>query len=144
MTARERRRVVETVSAATGVSQRRAVRFTGFPRSTVRYRTLREPQEALRARIRELAAERPRWGYRWLHRLLVREGWRVNRKRVQRLYREEGLAVRRRRKRRRSESPRPVRSLLAGPNERWSLDFVTDSLSTGRRFRCLTVIDEFS
>lgn len=144
MTARERRRVVEQVSAATGISQRRAVRFTGFPRSTIRYRSVREPQEPLVARIHALAAERPRWGYRWLHRLLVREGWPINRKRVQRLYRAEGLAVRRRRKRRRSAVPRPVRPPLTGPNERWSLDFVTDALSTGRRFRCLTVIDEYS
>lgn len=145
MTAGERRRVVEQVQAAVGVSQRRAIRFTGFPRSTVRYRTTREPQTALTARMHELAAERPRWGYRWIHRLLVREGWRVNRKRVQRLYREAGLAVRRRRrKRRRSAVPRPVRPALAGPNERWALDFVHDTLSTGRQFRCLTVLDEYS
>jgi hypothetical protein len=82
VTTTERRRVVERVQAAASVSQRRAVRFTGFPRS---------PQEALRARIRALAAERLRWGYRWIHRLLVREGWSVNRKRVQRLYREGGV-----------------------------------------------------
>lgn len=67
VTARERRRVVEKVQAAVGVSERRAIRFTGFPRSTMRYRNLRQPQEELRARIRELAAERPRWGYRTIH-----------------------------------------------------------------------------
>jgi putative transposase len=144
VTTTERRRVVTEVQAAAEVSERRAIRFTGFPRSTVRYRSVREPQTALVARIRALAAERPRWGYRWLHRLLVREGWRVNRKRVQRLYRAEGLAVRRRRKRRRSAVPRPVRPPLTGPNQRWSLDFMHDALSTGRRFRCLTVLDEYS
>jgi putative transposase len=144
VTATERRRVVTEVQAAAGVSQRRAIRFTGFPRSTVRYRSVREPQTALVARIHALAAARPRWGYRWIHRLLVREGWSVNRKRVQRLYRAEGLAVRRRRKRRRSAIPRPVRPPLTGPNQRWSLDFVHDALSTGRRFRCLTVLDEYS
>ena len=144
MTAGERRRVVTEVQAAVQVSERRAVRFTGFPRSTVRYRSIREPQALLTARIRELAAERPRWGYRWIHRLLVREGWRVNRKRVQRLYRAEGLAVRRRRKRRRSAVARPVRPPLTGPNQRWCLDFVHDALSTGRRFRSLTVLDEYS
>jgi putative transposase len=144
VTAGERRQVVERVQAAAGVSERRAVRFTGFPRSTMRYASVRPPQAALKARIGALAAERPRWGYRWIHRLLVREGWRVNRKRVQRLYREAGLAVRRRGKRRRSGIPRPVRSLLARPNQRWSLDFVHDALSTGRRFRCLTVLDEYS
>jgi putative transposase len=110
----------------------------------MRYRSVRPSAEALVGRIVALAAERPRWGYRWIHRLLRREGWLVNRKRVQRLYREAGLAVRRRRKRRRSGIPRPVRPALTGPNQRWCLDFVSDSLSTGRRFRCLTVLDEWS
>lgn len=143
-TARERRRVVQKVQAAEGISERRAVRFTGFPRSTMRYRSLRAPQAELRARIRELAGQRPRWGYRRIHDLLQREGWAVNRKRVQRLYREEGLAVRRKGKRKRSQVPRPVRQPLGRPNERWSMDFVSDTLSTGRQFRCLTILDEFS
>jgi putative transposase len=144
VTARERRRVVGKVQAAAGVSERRAIRFTGFPRSTMRYRSVREPQEELRARIRELAAERPRWGYRTIHTLLRREGREVNRKRVQRLYREEGLAVRRRGKRRRSQIPRIVREPLGRAKERWSMDFMSDTLSSGRTFRCLTVVDEFS
>lgn len=144
MTARERRGVVERVQAARGISERRAIRFTGFPRATIRYQSVRPPQTALVARIHALAAERPRWGYRWIHRLLVREGWRVNRKRVQRLYREAGLAVRRRRRRRRSAQPRPVRAPLDAPNQRWTLDFVQDALHTGRRFRCLTVLDEYT
>jgi putative transposase len=144
VTARERRRVVQQVQAAAGISERRAIRFTGFPRSTLRYRSVREPQEALRSRIQELAAQRTRWGYRQIHTLLRREGWPVNRKRVQRLYREEGLAVRRKGRRRRSQAPRPVRSALGGPNERWSMDFVSDTLSNGRRFRCLTILDEYS
>lgn len=142
MTTRERRRVVERLQAARGISQRRAIRFTGFPRSTIRYRSIRDPQEELRERIRELAGERPRWGYRMLHLLLRREGWPVNRKRVQRLYREEGLAVRRRGKKRRSQLPRLVRDPVGGPNERWSMDFMLDTLSSGRRFRCLTIVDE--
>lgn len=79
-----------------------------------------------------------------IHTVLRREGWPVNRKRVHRLYREEGLAVRRRGKKRRSQVPRPVRPPLAGRNERWSMDFMSDTLSSGRRFRCLTIIDEFS
>lgn len=144
MTAGERRRTVEKVQAAVGVSERRAVRFTGFPRSTIRYQTVREPQEELRARIRELAAERPRWGYRFIHTMLRRSGLVVNRKRVQRLYREEGLAVRRRGRKRRSQAPRLVRTPLSGPNRRWSMDFVCDMLSSGRRFRCLNIVDEFS
>lgn len=142
MTTRERRRVVERLQAARGISERRAIRYTGFPRSTMRYRSVREPQEALRERIRELAGERPRWGYRMIHQLLRREGWTVNRKRVQRLYREEGLAVRRRSKKRRSQAPRVVRIPLSGPDERWSMDFMTDTLSSGRHFRCLTIVDE--
>lgn len=144
MTARERRRVVKQVQAAAGVSERRAIRFTGFPRSTMRYQTVREPQEELRARIRELAGERPRWGYRMIHLVLRREGWVVNRKRVQRLYREGGLAVRRKGKKQRSQAPRLIREPLGQANERWSMDFVSDTLSSGRRFRCLTIVDEFS
>jgi putative transposase len=144
VTATERRRVVEKVQAAVEVSERRAVRFTGFARSTIRYRTVREPQDELRARIRAIATERTRWGYRFIHDRLRREGWPVNRKRVQRLYRDEGLAVRRRGKKRRSQLPRPVRAPLGGPNERWSMDFMSDTLSSGRTFRCLTIVDEFS
>ena len=102
VTARERRQVVGQVQAVRGVSERRAIRYTGFPRSTMRYRSIRDPQELLRARIVELAQERPRWGYRMIHVMLRREGQSVNRKRVQRLYREEGLAVRARSKKRRS------------------------------------------
>ncbi len=144
MTTGERRRVVKKVQVAAGISERRAIRFTGFARSTMRYRSVREPQDALRARIRDLADQRKRWGYRMIHTVLRREGWPVNRKRVQRLYREEGLAVRRRGKRRRSQNPRPIRQPLGGPNERWSMDFMSDTLSSGRRFRCLTIIDEFN
>jgi putative transposase len=110
----------------------------------MRYRSVRAPQEALRARIKELADQRKRWGYRMIHTVLRRQGWAVNRKRVQRLYREDGLAVRRRGKKRRSETPRPARPPLTGPNERWSMDFMSDTLSSGRRFRCLNIIDEYN
>lgn len=121
-----------------------AVRFTGFPRSTIRYETVREPQDELRARIRTIAAEKSRSGYRFIHNKVRREGWPVNRKRVQRLYREEGLAVRRKGNKRRSEAPRVVRRPLTGPNKRWSMDFASDTISSGRRFRCLNIIDEFN
>ncbi len=110
----------------------------------MRYRTLKSPQVELRERIKELAGQHVRWGYRMIHSLLVREGWPVNRKRVQRMYREEGLAVRRKGKRRRSQRPRLERQPLGAVNERWSMDFVADTLSSGRPFRCLTVVDEFS
>ena len=79
-----------------------------------------------------------------LYKLLRREGWPVNRKRVERLYREEGLAVRKKGRKRRSEAPRPIREALGRLNERWSLDFVSDTLSTGRRFRCFMAMDEFN
>lgn len=144
MTARERRCVVEKVQAAMEVSERRAIRWTGFSRSTIRYRSVRAPQDELRTRIRELAGERPRWGYRRIYVLLRREGWVVNRKRVQRLYRDAGLAVRRKGKRRRSQAPALVRTPLGARDQRWSLDFVSDTLSSGRTFRCLTVIDEYT
>ena len=94
--------------------------------------------------MREWAALKPRWGYRMMHVVLRREGWRVNRKRVQRLYRLEGLAVRRRGKRKRMHLPRAARPVLSRANERWSMDFVSDTLSNGRRFRCLNVVDEFT
>lgn len=142
MTVRERRRVVGRVRAAVEISERRAIRFTGFARSSLRYRSLRAPEEELRARISALAGERPRWGYRRIHVLLCREGWAVNRKRVLRIYREEGLAMRRRRRKMRSQTMRPVREPVGEANQRWSMDFVHDSLADGRRFRCLTVIDE--
>jgi len=93
-----------------------------------RYLSVRESDDQLRTRLRALAAERPRWGYRRLHVLLRREGWAVNHKRVQRLYREEGLAVRCRRKRRRSSVARLVREPMGAANERWSLDVVSDAL----------------
>jgi putative transposase len=144
VTAGARRQTVEKVQAAIRVSERRAARFTGFSRSSARYRSTRDPQEALCGRIRDWAAQKPRWGYRMIHLMLQREGWTVNRKRVQRLYRAEGLAVRRRGKRKRAQMPRLIRTELKHPNERWSMDFVSDTLSNGRRFRCLNIVDEFS
>ena len=144
MTAGERRQAVSKVQAAVQVSERRALRFTGFARSSTRYHCTREPQDMLRAAIREIASEKPRWGYRFIHDRLKQRGWHVNRKRVQRLYRLENLAVRRRGKRKRSQLPRPVRTLPTRANERWSMDFMSDSLASGRRFRCLNIIDEFT
>jgi putative transposase len=118
--------------------------MAGLRRSTCRYKHRRQQPEGLIARLRELAAEKPRYGYRFLHTLLRREGHEVNRKRVYRLYRAEGLAVRRRRRRRLRVS-RPAPSVpLNRPNERWSMDFVHDYLADGRRLRALNVIDAFT
>jgi putative transposase len=95
-------------------------------------------------RLRELAAARPRFGYLRLHVLLRREGWLVNRKRVYRLYCEEGLSVRTKHRRKRASQCRVTPVLPAAPNQRWSMDFVADTLDDGRRFRALTVVDVFT
>lgn len=109
-------------------------------RSTVQYRSRRSPQTGLRARLRELAAERRRWGYHRLHVMLEWEGWAVNQKRLHRLYVEEG----RRRRRKLVSRPRRRVTIPFGPHERWSLDFMSDTLASGRRFRCLTLVDDCS
>lgn len=98
----------------------------------------------LRNRLKELSSERRRFGYRRLHILLKREGWRVNWKKLYRIYREEGLTVRKRGGRKRAVGTRTPMAVPQEPNQRWSLDFVSDSLSCGRRFRILNVIDDFS
>ena len=127
----------------TPISERRACTLVGVPRATHRYRCRRAQPLAEVEVPRALATERPRWGYRRLAVLLEREGHRVNHKLVHRLYREEGLAVRRTRKKRtavtRVPLPAPTR-----PNEQWSLDFVSDALADGRRFRALTLVDAFT
>ncbi|GAB7554851.1 hypothetical protein NRB_43650 [Novosphingobium sp. 11B] len=95
-----------------------------------------------RLKLRELAQQRRRFGYRRLHILLRREGVVINRKKTQRLYSEEKLAVRRRRNPRRAIGVRAPAPVLALPNQRWSLDFVHDQLATGRRFRVLNIVDD--
>jgi putative transposase len=118
--------------------------MAGLRRSTCRYRRRRQQPEGLVARLRELAAAKPRYGYRFLHELLRREVGAINLKRVYRLYRQEGLAVRRRRRRRLRVS-RPAPSMaLTRPNERWSMDFVHDYLADGRRLRTLNIIDAYT
>jgi putative transposase len=142
VTAAMRRRAVAEAMTAADLSERRACRFTGFARSTQRYCPARD-DTMLRERLETLAMQKPRWGYRRLHWLLEREGEHVNRKRVQRVYREAGLTVRRRRRKRVSIARVP-RAPLFGPNERWSLDFVHDTLGDGRVIRVLTVVDDFT
>jgi len=138
-----RRDVVEHFKSQ-GLSQRRACALAQLHRSTCRYRHRRVEPTALVARMRELAAERPRFGYRRLHVLLVREGRAVNRKRVYRLYRREGLAVRKRpRKKLRAVRPMPLPA-PARPNERWAMDFVHDYLVDGRRLRTLNIVDAYT
>lgn len=111
-------------------------------RSTIRYRSQRAQEEALRARLRELAFQYRRYGYQRLHVLLRREGYGSNHKKPYRLYREEGLLVRQRRRRRRAAVGRLPVPAPGAANQRWSMDFVSDQLLDGRRFRLLTVMDD--
>jgi putative transposase len=108
----------------------------------MRYRSVRASDTAHRLRIRELAAARRRFGYRRLHELLKREGVAMNEKRLRRIYREEGLQVRKRGGRKRALGMRAPLALPSAPNERWSLDFVSDSFTDGRRFRILAIVDD--
>ncbi len=128
-----------------GLSERRACRLVGIGRSTLRYCPRQRTDDApLRLRLRELAAVRPRFGYRRLHVLLRREGVIINHKRVERLYREEGLAVRRRRRKRVARDGRGRAVLPGRPNQQWGVDFVSDALVWGRRIRLFTVVDVFT
>jgi putative transposase len=124
------------------MSERRACQVIRADRRMVRYRSRRPNDAALRSRLHELAAEQRRFGYRRLHVLLRHEGHLVNRKKTQRLYREEGLSVRRRRGRKRAAGTRAPMLLEAKANARWSIDFVHDQFGSGRRFRILNVIDD--
>ena len=133
---------VQRAQAGFAVSQRRACRTLGVSRATVRYRARRGNDQRLRGLLRELAQKRRRFGYRRLAVMLQRLGERVNVKRVYRLYREEQLHLRRKRHRKRIAGPRGALLPCSRPNQRWSLDFVTDTLGNGRKFRMLNVIDD--
>jgi putative transposase len=137
-----KREAVAHLRAVFGMSERRACSVIGADRKSMRYRSRRADDADLRLRLRELAQQRRRFGYRRLHILLRRDGVLINRKKTQRLYREEGLTVRRRRGRKRAVGARAPAPVLALPNQRWSLDFVHDQLATGRRFRVLNIVDD--
>ena len=139
-----RREVVAHLRVAFAVSERRACSVVGADRTSVRYRSRRPDDAMLRARLRELAGMRRRFGYRRLHLLLKNEGLVMNHKKLRRLYREEGLQVRRRSSRKRALGTRAPMALPQGSNQRWSLDFVSDALADGRRFRILTMVDDFT
>ena len=127
-----------------GVSERRACSIIGVARRVVRYQSTRPDDGAVRARLRELATERRRFGYRRLGYLLAREGIHMNRKKLIRLYSEEGLKLRRRSGRKRALGTRAPMAIPRGPNQRWSLDFVSDAFTDGRRFRIFAVVDDFT
>ena len=126
-----------------GFSERGACRLASYSRSSYRRRSVREEADkALRERLLELASERPRFGYRRLHVMLCREGWQINRKRVYRVYRELGLAVRRKKRKRVAQANRLPRVVPIAPDIQWSMDFMRDTLASGRVFRTLNVVDD--
>lgn len=127
-----------------GYSQRRACGLIDIDPRVFRYRSTRGDDVAIRTRLKELASQRRRFGYRRLHILLKREGVEINWKKLYRLYREERLTVRKRGGRKRALGTRAPVTIPQGANQRWSLDFVSDALVDGRRFRILCVLDDFS
>jgi putative transposase len=124
------------------VSQRRACSALDVDRSTVRYQSRRDDDTDLRNAMKAVAKDRRRFGYRRLHVMAERQGWQVNHKKFRRIYREEKLQVRRRGGRKRALGTRRPMVVPESPNQRWSLDFVSDALTDGRRFRILTVVDD--
>jgi putative transposase len=139
-----RREAVTQLRVGFEVSERRACAALEVDRSSVRYCSSRPDDGIARARLRELAAVRRRFGYRRLHILMSREGLIMNHKKFRRLYREERLQVRRRGGRKRALGTRAPMAIPQGPNQRWSLDFLSDTLVDGRRFRILAVVDDFT
>ena len=145
------REAVRVVREEVGLSERHACGLIGMHRGSCRYRRRERNDAGLRARLREMAVERPRFGYRRLHIFLRRERtedgtfrWLVNHKRVYRLYREEGLAIRcRRRKRFRAEARVPL-ALPKAANEVWTMDYTHDEVSSGRKFRTLNLMDGYT
>jgi putative transposase len=122
----------------------RACGLVDISRSVYRYRSRRPDCAQLRQRMGEIAGEKRRYGYRRIHVLLRREGWKVNWKKVYRLYRELGLAVRRRKRKRIGPFQRVPLPKPTAANQSWSMDFVADGLADGRRLRCLTIVDDHS
>jgi putative transposase len=136
--------VVERVIGDHGYTERRACRLIGVDRTAFQYQPKRGADDAVRLRLRELANERRRFGYRRLAIMLRRDGLKMNLKKVYRLYREERLTVRKRGGRKRALGTRAPMTIPQGANQRWSLDFVSDALNDGRRFRILNVVDDFT
>jgi putative transposase len=137
-----KREGVRILMSAHNFGMTRACGLAQISRSLFRYSCRRVERPGLQERIEEIAALKRRYGYRRVYLRLRREGWTVNRKRVYRIYREAGLAVRRRKRKRigpveRKPLPKPVAANLS-----WSMDFVSDGLADGRRLRCLTVVDD--
>ena len=137
------RRDVAFLMAEHQLSERHACKLLEMDRSTYRYEPRPDRNGELREALVALARQKTRYGYRRLWAILTRRGWKVNEKRIYRLYREEGLMVRRR-KRKRVVRERSAEVLLSAPNQEWALDFVSDALATGRALRGLTILDSYT
>ncbi len=127
-----------------GRSIRKACLLVGLCRASYDYRPVARDDDALRQKISQLAHQRRRFGCPRIHILLRREGMIVNHKRTERIYREEGLSIRKRKRKKMAAGARILMTVPIAPNEMWSMDFVTDSIVTGRRFRGLAIVDQYS
>lgn len=143
VTATQRRRAVHYLTSRRLSSERRACRLVGLSRSVARYTPTGRDDAGLRSRLKALAEQYPRYGYPTLHDMLKAEGAVANRKRTYRIYREEGLQVRMKRRKRLART-RVAMLVPNAVNERWSIDFMSDQLANGRRFRVLNIIDDHS
>jgi putative transposase len=147
LTPGRRRRAVGTLQERFGVSERRACRVAGQHRSTQRKQPqpLREEEQRLASRLREIAKEYPRWGWKTAHEILLREGWTVNRKRTRRIWRQEGLRRPvRARKRRRPATGQAARLRATKANEVWAVDFQFDETADRRRIKLCNIVDEYT
>lgn len=125
-------------------SERSVCRAIGLARSSCRYVSVKAPDDELKAKMRDIAQKYRRYGYRRIYVLIRREGLKVNHKRIYRIYREEGLKVERRKKKKMAAFLRMASPIPSGPNQRWSIDFVSDQFVNGKRLKILTVVDDFT
>lgn len=141
----QKKQLAEEFQKKYDVSARRACHVVMLARSTMSYRSVKDDQTLLRQRIKDIALARPRYGYRRIHAILLREGWHVNHKRIYRLYTLEGLSLLRKRPRRHVSAKRRKNFFeVVAPNAVWAMDFVSDALYCGRRIRALPIIDVFT
>lgn len=143
VTPAQKRPVAAYLIEAFRLSQRKACNLLHISRTAYRYTQQQKTDETLRVRLKQLAAIYPRYGYLMLHSLLKREGLVINRKHTYRLYREEGLRVRTKKRKKITRERQPM-EIPHQVNQRWSMDFVYDQLSNGRRFRVLNIVDDYS
>ncbi|WP_375371942.1 IS3 family transposase [Bordetella holmesii] len=139
-----KREAVRTLMTERSMGVTRACGLVGISRSLFAYESTRSGDAALTERMKEMAVAKRRYGYRRIHVLLRREGWQANHKRIWRLYSLAGLSVRKRKRKRIAATERVVRLAAIAPNQSWSMDFVADGLAYGRRFRCLTIVDDYT